>query len=768
MGSLRSLLLSFAIWPVVAFSQVASNVTSDQVPRLKGEITVDGNLDEPMWQRAKTLSLDIVTRPFENTPSPVQTDVYIFEDGETLYVGFIAQDPDIDAISAFYRDRDRVWDDDLVGIKLDPFYNQRLAYQFFVNPLGVQLDAIENEMTGDESDSWNAIWESAGKITDNGYIVEMAIPLRTMNFLESDGKKTWGAEFVRFYPRKDRLRISNLPWDRNNSCFLCQMGLLEGFDEARQGNNIAWVPTLVVGAGRERDPFTTEDWTNFDNQEIGLDVKWGITPEVSLQATLNPDFSQVEADVAQVSINNTFALFFPEQRPFFVENADYFSTDQNLVYTRNIGAPDFGAKVTGQIGKHTFGVFAANDVSAQFIVPGNIGSTIAQFDEDTINSALRYRYDVNPDLSLGWISTLRESDNYHNYVNGVDVRYRVTQQDTVEAQYVTSSTQYPETLFRDFCSDDCSQDDDQSEASLRTDEGEEFSGQSWRVTYRHDERDWFARATHFVVDEGFRADLGFENRADFEKSVLGGGYSWWNEGSWWNRVRVRGDWDITHNDNGELLEEELEGYVSVRGIMQSFVEIGFRERDRVGQRFNPGSLAIDGNTDLFNETSYSLFMETRPNPYIYLRNFVRKGDEIDFANNRLGDQLFVESLVDLNIGRHTQLRMRHTYSNLDVNDEVLFIARLSDVRLTYQFDPRQFVRMILTYRNVHRNQANFTFDVDEYSRSFGLQLLYSYKLNPETRFFVGVSSAGVETPELTSLEETQQSVFMKFSYAWLQ
>lgn len=768
MGSLRFLLLALIALPAFAYGQAATQVTSDQVPMLTGEIAVDGKLDEPLWQQAKSLTLDIVTRPFENTKSPVNTTVYIFEDGQTLYVGFIAQDPDIDAISAFYRDRDRVWDDDLVGIKLDPFYNQRLAYQFFVNPLGVQLDAIENEMTGSESDSWNAIWESAGQITDDGYVVEMAIPLRTMNFLENDGPKKWGAEFVRFYPRKDRLRISNLPWDRNNSCFLCQMGILEGFDDATQGQNIAWVPTLVVGAGRERDPFSTNDWTNFDNQEVGLDVKWGITPEVSLQATLNPDFSQVEADVAQVSINNTFALFFAEQRPFFVENADYFSTDQNLVYTRNISSPDFGAKITGQVGQHTFGVFAANDVSAQFIIPGNIGSSIAQFEEDTINSALRYRYDVNPDLSLGWISTLRESDSYHNYVNGVDVRYRVTDQDTIEAQFVRSETQYPDDLFRDFCDADCNEDDDFNEASLRTNQGEAFTGTSWRVDYRHEERDWSTRFTHFAIDEGFRADLGFENSADLNKSIVGGNYDWWNENSWWNRIRVRGDWDITHNDDGEILERELEGYVSIRGIMQSFVEIGFRERDRVGQRLNSGLLSVEGNTDLFFEESYSVFMETRPNPYIYLRNFVRKGDQVDFANNRLGDQLFVESVVDLNIGRHTQLRMRHTYSNLDVNDDILFIARLSDVRLTYQFDPRQFVRAIVTYRNVHRNQSNFTFDVDEYSRSFGLQLLYSYKLNPETRFFVGVSSAGIDEPELGELEETQQSVFMKFSYAFLQ
>ncbi|MCW8109145.1 carbohydrate binding family 9 domain-containing protein [Alteromonas ponticola] len=738
------------------------------VPFLDGAIAVDAKLDEPQWQQANHFTLDFVTQPFDNTAAPVKTDVYVFEDGENLYVGFIAHDPNPAEISGFYRDRDKIWSNDLVGLKLDTFNNERLAYQFFVNPHGVQADAIENEMTKSESDSWNAIWNSAGQITESGYVVELAIPLRAMNFDEQADRKIWGAEFVRFYPREERFRISNLPFDRNNECVLCQMGEIEGFNNATQGNNLAIIPTLVLGTGREREVFADKDWQSVDNQEVGVDVNWGITPQMSLQATLNPDFSQVEADVAQVSINNTFSLYFDELRPFFVENAGYFSSNQNLVYTRNISNPDYGAKLTGQTGDHTFGVFVANDENTQFIVPGNLSSSVASLKSESVNSALRYRYDVDEDFSVGWVSTLRDADDYHNYVNGADIKYRFTNQDTLRAQYVISDTQYPFLLHEDFCANDCTRPSDNSEIALRTRKNNAFMGESWRVNYIHQERDWFFKADHFANDSDFRADLGFESKTDFHKSIVGGGYMWWNDTGWWNRIRLNGDWDITHNDKGELLEREVEAYLSLRGTYQSYFEVGHVKRERVGLRHDPSTLAVQGNTDLFNESSNSVYVETRPSSLLFFSTFTRFGDQIDFANNRLGKQLYVESRMDVNIGSHAQLSARQIYSDLDVANAKLFIARISDIRLTYQFDARQFLRLIMIYNNTSRNQANYQTEVDAFSRNLGAQLLYSYKVNPLTKFFVGVGTAATEAPSLDGLQAYEQSIFMKFSYAWLQ
>ncbi|WP_164084724.1 carbohydrate binding family 9 domain-containing protein [Alteromonas flava] len=738
------------------------------IPYVEGAAKLDGVLDEPQWQHAAKQTLDYVTEPFEsNLPAPVKTEVFIYEDGNSLYVAFIAHDPDPEAIRAFYRDRDFIFGGDMVGVKLDTFNDSRLAYQFFVNPFGVQADVIENEMTKIESEAWNAIWESAGQITEQGYVVEMALPLRTMNFNEGERTKVWGAEFLRFYPREDYLRISNIPRDRNNSCLLCQLEDIQGFETATQGKNLAVIPTFVAGRGRTRDIYSTREWEYQQNQEVGLDVNWGITPEITLQATLNPDFSQVEADVAQLSINNTFALFFDEQRPFFTENADYFSSNLNLVYTRNVGAPDYGAKITGRVGDHSLGVFVANDDSTTFLVPGNLGSSVAELAESSNNAAIRYRFDVSDKLSIGYVSTLRKSDSYHNYVNGIDVRYLITDKDTLRAQWVVSDTQYPDQLFRDFCSEDCSGSSNLSEEALRLRQTDSFTGRAFRVNYRHEASDWYVYADHYANGADFRADLGFVSTIDDNKSVLGGGYYWWNDDSWWNRIRISGDWDITHNDNGELLEREIEANFSIRGDYQTYFEIGALSRDRSGLRWDNASLAIDNNTNRFDERQWHVFVETQPNEILYMNAYYNSGDQIDFANNRLGERDLIEGEVELNIGQHLYVGAYFLYNDFEADNKPLFTAKIYDARLTYQFDTRQFLRLILAYADIHRNPDNYLQPVDAEYQDLSWQLLYSYKINPLTKFFVGVSDASFNDDSLSRLTSAEQSVFMKFSYAWL-
>ena len=737
------------------------------IPNLAGQIKVDGVLDDIQWQQAKEVELNYVTRPFENTRPPVSTQVKMFENGDTLYVAFIAQDPQVEDIRAFYRDRDDIWSDDLVGIKLDTFNDSRLAYEFFVNPLGIQADAIQNEMTGSESDSWDGIWQSAGKVTADGYQVEMAIPLRILNFAEGNKNKTWGIEFVRFYPRSDRLRISNMPRDRNNSCNLCQMGSITGFKQAKQGKNLALVPTLVLGKGHSRDLDESLEWSASDNKEFGLDVKWGITPEISIQATFNPDFSQVEADVAQLSINDTFALFFDEKRTFFLENADYFSSNFNLVYTRNVAAPDYGAKVTGRIDQHTFGLFVANDKSTTFLAPGNLGSSVATIEEESLNLALRYRYDLSNQLSVGWTGTVRDAQGYYNYVNGIDAKYQLTDTDTFRAQILRSDTQYPIDLYQEFCDDDCEQDDDYSETALRLKKTEAFSGKAHRISYNHEERDWNTFLSQNSRGAGIRTDLGFGSLADSHRFALGGGYNWYSENTWWNKIRLSGDWDISHNDNGELIEKEAEVHLGMNGQLQSYFEVALITRDKVGLRDDPSILSITNNSTLFTEQMVNVFFEVRPNPWWHFKTFARYGNRIDYDNNRLGKQLLVRPTLNLNLGNSLQFNLRHTYQHFDVDKQSLFTANLTDFRVTYQFNQRQFLRLILVYSDIERNQQNYTFDVDASSKSLGTQLLYSYKLNPLTKFFVGYSDYAYQDDVVTSLTKDERSVFMKLSYAWL-
>ena len=502
-----TILLSMQLVHATTAHKIISNQNEIiEIPQISGDIVIDASLSEPQWRSAKKVLINNITRPYDNIPSPVHTEALLMESEGYFYLAFIAKDPDIKEIRAFLKDRDKSWGDDLVGIKIDTYNDQRSAYRFLVNPLGVQIDGIESEVTQKESDAWDGIWESAGKIIDDGFIVEMALPLRMLNFQESEGKQTWGIELLRYYPREERLRLSNIHLDRGNSCEICQIATASGFKGAKQGSNFTVTPSIVLGAAQERDD--NNEWQDTNNTEASLDLRWGITPDWLLNATINPDFSTVESDNAQLNINNNFALFNREKRLFFLDNQDYFDSDYNLVYTRNINAPNYGAKLTGRENNHAFGLFITDDKNTNILIPGNRSSSVATIDGESKAAALRYRYSLNNDITLGWISTLRTAEDYSNSVNGIDARFRLNTEDVFKFQSLFSTTQYPNDLFKQFCNvdeedeqarcatpennDDCQFGDCiYNENVLRTIKAESFTGNAFKAGYYHnDSNSW--------------------------------------------------------------------------------------------------------------------------------------------------------------------------------------------------------------------------------------------------------------------------------------
>ncbi|XOV77569.1 MAG: DUF5916 domain-containing protein [Aestuariibacter sp.] len=777
MRKTRPLLLSAAL----LFSSLADASLTD-IPRFTSPVTIDGVLDEDVWQQAAVKELNTVTWPHENTQSPVKTTVRYFDNGDTLFVAFEAQDPEPEKIRAYYNDRDDIWRDDMIGIKLDPYNDHRLVFQFFVNPFGVQGDSTENVVGNFEDSAWDGIWESAGQITDTGYQVEVAIPLRNFNFNPSAGKQTWAVEFLRFYPRSDRLRISNMAIDRNNDCWACQMRPISGLENLQQGKDLAIVPTLVLGQSETRELPDDFNWEKESIIEPGLDIKWGISSDIFLNATFNPDFSQVEADAGQLGINNNFTLFFPEKRPFFLENQDTFSTDFNLVYTRNIGAPDIGAKLTGKMGKHSFGVFATNDENTTFLVPGNLSSSVAVLEQESKNTALRYRFDANSKLSVGFLGTLRTSDGYHNYVGSIDANYRITDQDELTVQVIQSDTQYPEWLANDFCNedeceevpDDCSFNDCAfNEQVLRLNGDDSLNDHALRVTYSHEERNWFADARYYELGKDFRADLGFESQVDITRAIIGGGYLiYGEEDDWYNRWRIRGDWDIMHDSNGDVIERELEAQISVTGPLQSYLELGCTANDHVGQRFDERTLRIRGNTQMFSRNYCFIYGDFQPISGLFLQNEILTGTQIDFRNNRLADRFVLRPGFEYSINEHLRAELKYRYEKLETDGQEVFTANLADLRLKYNFDARNSIKLSLIYTDIHQNLDNQpAVAIDDLpSENFidvSMQLIYSYKINPQTVFFAGYSDHAYEDEDLTRLEKDNRNLFMKFSYAWL-
>ncbi|MCP4664030.1 MAG: carbohydrate binding family 9 domain-containing protein, partial [bacterium] len=332
------------------------------VPGTDSPIEIDAVLDEAAWSEALNLSLDYETRPGENVPPAVDTECLITYAADQLYIAFRAHDPDPEKIRARLTDRDTAFSDDFVGVALDPFNDERRAFEFFVNPLGVQMDMTMDDVNDNEDASWDAIWKSAGRITAGGYVVELAVPFSSLRFPRTQGPQTWGVDAIRFYPRDSRYRIALNPMDRNVSCYLCQTSKLVGFEAITPGRNLEINPTVTASRHDEREDFPSSPLEAGDaDSDVGLTVSWGITPNINLSGTLNPDFSQVEADAGQLDVNNQFALFFPERRSFFLEGADLFDTPMNVVFTRNVADPTWGLKLTGKEGRHALGVFLAED-----------------------------------------------------------------------------------------------------------------------------------------------------------------------------------------------------------------------------------------------------------------------------------------------------------------------------------------------------------------------------------------------------------------------
>ncbi|MBA6392222.1 carbohydrate binding family 9 domain-containing protein [Colwellia sp. BRX10-3] len=726
------------------------------IPHTELELEVDGDLNDAIWQQALDIPLNIVNSPWNNKPSPVSTTAKVIENGDFLYIAFIAQDPNPELIQGFLGDRDTRWFDDLVGFKLDTYNNRRLNYEFFVNPHGVQHDAIFNEMTLSKDAAWDGIWQSAGKITQSGYQVEIAIPYHILNFNDNEDVKTWAIELIRLYPRDTSLRISHIELDRDDSCWLCQTPEIIGFKNAKASKNIMLTPTLVSSRSENREIFAPKtDWQSENDIDAGLDLRWGINANTLLNVTVNPDFSNIESDAGQLSVNKTFSLFYDEKRQFFVENSEYFSSDFDLVYTRNIADPEYGAKLTGTEGKHSYGAFMTNDTQTNIILPGNTGSRLISLKDDSESGAIKYRYDVNDDLSVGIISTLRQTDNYHNFVSGIDSRYRLNDSNSFQAQILMADTK---------------------DSAQYTDSGQEenFNDHAFKLKYKHDSEYWKVTAEHQEIGAEFRADLGFMPRADYQKSnVLINRLIYGEPDSTWQKMKFAGQWQILHNENGELLERSVFTSFNIDGPMLSIFDVKFVAADKVGLRrheldFNlPIDNSIDGNTERFQENQAVFYGSIQPTAQIFTELELIVGDKIDYENNRLGDYLTLYGNVSYNVNKHLEFQFSHTYSDLEADNANVFTENLTELRVSYQFNVNSYLKFNVVYTDIDFNLDNNANAYTAKDNNLSTQLIYAYKINPQTVFYLGYSDNSYQDDRIKSLAREQRTIYSKISYAWL-
>jgi len=741
----KYLLTTLTLLSVNFSLQAAESVKqSYALTHFEDKIVVDGVMDEPVWKSATKMLLKYENNPGEGTPAVAKTEIFFYENGETFNVAIIAYDPEPELIRASLRDRDALWNDDNVGIIIDTFNDQRSGYEFFVNPLGAQADMRMDDTNGwHEDPSWDAIWDSAGKITDIGYVVEMSIPFTALRFPQVDGKLTWNVAGWRNYPRDFRRQMATYKRDRNIKCNLCQFDQMVGFKSIKPSNNFQLTPTFTVSR-QDKKPEVPGDWESGDTDtDPGLDIRWGITQDMVLNATINPDFSQVEADAGQLDVNSTYSLFFPEKRPFFLDGASYFDTSSfNFVHTRNIAEPDVGVKLTGKTNEHSYGLMVANDSNTRFLMPGNSGSDLAELNDESEVVVARYKVDVGEHNDVGVLVTNREATDYKNTLVSIDGNYWISETDSLRYQIARSESDNPVAVQEDF------------------DVEKEQQGNAYSLAYSHQTRDYSLKANYTNVEEDFRADLGFQSQANYEKVVLGGNQTWYGtKEDTLTQWGYFGDWEKTYDQDGKMLEQEYELFGEIEGPMQMYGHFGFTHRERY----------FDG--EYFYENQARSYFKFIPISELKLQFFTRLGKQIDYANTRLGDVFNFETTATWDANKHINIDFSHNYSQLDIDGKRLFTANQYDIRFGYQFNMRSILKLVVQYTDIERDADMYDYDdIDDrphkISKHFSTQLIYSYKINPQTLFFVGYSDGGYQNDNLDSLERDQRTIFTKFSYAW--
>jgi hypothetical protein len=708
------------------------------IPHVDAPIQVDGVMDEPFWEDALIVPANIEVRPGENIEAPVKTDAYLVYNTNSIYAGFKCYDPEPAQIRAHLCDRDQTWDDDWILILFDTFNDQRRTYDFACNPFGIQSDIIESPTGG--GGSWDAIWESNGRITDEGYVVEMVIPFRALGFPRSQDAQIWGFDVVRSLPRNVRHHIGAFPRDRNNNCYMCQSLKMIGFAGATPGRNIEVDPTFSSIYSQERmdemaGPFREKSKSN----DFGLTAKWGFTPNLTLGTTVNPDFSNIEADVVQLDINTQFALYYPEKRPFFLEGADFFSMPFYLVHTRTMAEPEYGVKLTGKEGKHSIGFFTVQDRLTNFLFPGAEGSNNDSRRNHSQGTVLRYKRDIFQSSSIGMIMTDREGDAYHNRVAGVDGDIKITKKDFFMFQVTGSRTEYPDSLAINYGQ-----------------KQNEFGGQAYHLYYNHDTRNWDVYQLFRHVDPGFRADMGFMNMAGYTYSETGGSYKWQRDpGSWFNWISLYGSYDQRYDQFKNPLHRAVTSRINYQGPLQSDAGIyGEHGRD-----------TYEGKSYRANWLNGWIYM--RPAGWIAGQIWTRLGDRIDYSNNRAGNQVNIGGFLELRLGLHLLAEINHTSDRLDVAPGRLYTANIERLKLVYQFNKRMFLRTIVQYWHYKRNVALYE-DEDTEPKSEGLfsQILISYKINPQTVFFLGYSDNYYGDQQIDIIQ-TNRTIFAKIGYAYI-
>ena len=614
------------------------------IPRLEQAPVIDGSLDDPAWGKAAQVGEFLQFTPKQGQAFTEKTVAYAGYDADNLYVAFRAFDSEPAKIRTHLAPRDRIFGDDWVMLGLDTFGDRRRAYEFVVNPLGIQLDIFS--LAGSEDTAPDFVWQSAGKLLPDGYSVELRIPFKSLRFQKA-AEQPWRAWFMRNIQRKNEKGCWP-PFYNDKGTLFSQMAEFKGIRDARPGMRLELMPEVT---GIRTMPYERQENAGHIGQwnvRSGGNVRYGLTPNWTLDSAFNPDFSQVEADQPQVQVNQRYALFYAEKRPFFMEGADLFSTPLRLFHTRAIVDPEYGVKLTGKQGPFSAAALMARDRSAG-------GST---FD------LLRMSGDIGKESSLGLSYSGKESGpRGSNRVAAVDGRFRLGKVYSLELQEAESYSRRP---------------------GMEPARGAAFSG-----TLVREARDLGFQFSYTDVSRDFEAGSGFVNRVDMRNGLACVWHKFWQkEGPliyWMPQAGYRRIYDT----RSVLTDENPFASLTLSFPLQTFVYL----------EAAPATLERYEGVD-FRKRSWSFQVDSQPTSFFSttLSGSAGKGISYDSDPPVLGNSSEGSASVTLKPDSRLSLEQLFIKSRLDTESgDRIYDENIARTKATYQLSRNLSCRLMYQY-----------------------------------------------------------------------
>lgn len=724
--------ISFTLDELEERAYIVSHNDTIAIPQVDGNIIVDGKLNEPFWKDALVWELPYEIRVGENVEAPAETYVLMASTSSEFHIAFVCLDPDPDKIRATLTDRNR-WsrtEDDHIGVFIDTFGDKRSAYYIAVNARGVQFDAMRldrgGQGTSDDS-SFDFMWESAAQVTDFGYIVEISLPYRYLRLSNNtrNGRVTWNIKPFRVIPRSFRFETAPIRWNYNLNCFLCQFPAVTIENPDRSFRPVQIIP--YVSSFYENTP----DIESFD-PSYGIDIKYQ-QAEWVIDATILPDFSQVETDAFQMTTNIRFLPRLPEQRPFFTERTDLlrFPISQTI-YTRTLLDPTAGLRWTGKTGPHNWLALGLHDKATWLLFPGRDGSSSYVMDNQSFNALFRYRYDMSADAVMGVFVTSRDYEGGYNRVISADGQFAIDSRHTFVTQLLGSYTQYPEEIAESF--------------GQRTDD---FFGYGYLLRMERSGRHWNYRIETRDYEETFVTGMGLQQRVGTRTGFAHTSYDAYPDRDFVRRIgsyfQMSGTWDrLTHDP----LNLSARGGLIVSAAHQIYADINFQqEREKF----------FDQDYDL---SRYGMFFRIIPTSWYTFNTNFSIGDAIDY---RLVEQMnsFSGWINNTFYFLNRQLQVSHNinYYRLfhDITAQNAWIHR---THAELQITPSFAIRNITQWRDFEWKDPRYS-GVPDKQQTFENQFLIRYRFNYATAFYAGAYGRWNTMDDQTT---NMWQVFAKISY----